>query len=709
MNPNPMPPEPSSEVKFEIGHVLFIDIVGYSKLLIHEQSEELQKLKELVRGTEQFRLAEAEGKLLRLPTGDGGALVFRNTQEAPVLCALEISKALKNYPELRVRMGIHSGPVNEVADLNEQMNAAGAGINTARRVMDCGDAGHILLSKHVAEDLEDYARWRPYLHELGECETKHGAVISVVNLYDDEVGNPQLPEKLKEAQRERAAKVTAGRPAATFRRKHLLFAAAALLTGVAAIGFWIYSRQAPVTPSSLAKSIAVLPFENLSRDPDNAYFAEGIKEEILARLSKVGTLKVVSIRSTEQTKSSLTDLSQMAQKLGVGTFLEGSVQRSADEVRVTVQLVKAQTDTHLWADTFDRKLTDIFAVESEIAKTIAETLQANLSGSEEHAIAARPTENTEAHQLYLKGRYFWNRRTGENLKKSIDYFNQAIVADPNYALAYVGLADCYVLLEEYAGTPSSETLPKARAAALHALQIDDSLAEAHTSLGLINLSSWQFGKAEKEYKRGIELNPNYPTAHHFYSGYLHLLGRLDEAMAEVKRAQQLDPLSRVISDNLVVIYFFKGDLNAGIEQCKKNIELDPNYPRAHSHLGWAYLKQGREQEAMTELQKAVEVSGRGSQELGYLGYAYGALGKRAEATAVLSELEERYARRESPALYLAAVYAGLGENDQAFACLERDFQARTGMLTYITVRPVYDTLRSDPRYTDLLGRMGLKR
>src|SRR4030095_15628873 len=248
-----------SDLQFEIGHVLFIDIVGYSKLLIDEQRERIRELKGIVRGTEQFRLAEAEGKLLRLPTGDGGALGFRNTQEAPVLCALEISKALKHYPELQVRMGVHSGPVNEVADLNEQMNVAGAGINIAQRVMDCGDAGHILLSKHVAEDLEDYARWRPYLHELGECETKHGGAISVVNLYDDEVGNPQLPEKLKEAQRERAAKAAASRPAPTFRRKHVLTAAAAFLTAASGLVVWFYSRQANVTTLPPEKSVAVLP------------------------------------------------------------------------------------------------------------------------------------------------------------------------------------------------------------------------------------------------------------------------------------------------------------------------------------------------------------------------------------------------------------------------------------------------------------------
>jgi len=398
----------------------------------------------------------------------------------------------------------------------------------------------------------------------------------------------------------------------------------------------------------------------------------------------------------------------MAQKLGVGTFLEGSVQHSGDEVRVTVQLVRAETDVHLWADTFDRKLTDIFAVESEIAKAVADKLQAKLTGSEERAISAKPTANLEAYQFYLRGRYYWNRRTAGGLKKALEQFQQAVDKDPTYALAYTGLADCYGLLEEYAGTPSSETLPKAKAAVQRALQLDDSLGEVHASLGLINLYLWQFGEAEKEYKRAIELNPNYPTTHHWYSADLCILGRLGEAMAEVKRAQQLDPLSLVIGDTITIYYFLKGDLNAGIEQCKRNIELDPNYPRAHSNLGWAYLKQGREQEAMDELQKGVELSGRGSQELGYLGYGYGTLGKRTEAMAVLRELEERYARRETPATYPAAVYAGLKEKDQAFAWLERDFQARTGVLIFIAVRPVYDTLRDDPRYTDLLRRIGLR-
>ena len=287
-----MPVEHASDLKFEIGHVLFIDIVGYSKLLMHEQSEQLQKLKELVRATEQFRLAEAEGKLLRLPTGDGGALVFRSTQEAPVLCALEISKALKNQPELQVRMGIHSGPVNEVTDLNEQMNLAGTGINIAQRVMDCGDAGHILLSRHVAEDLEQYPRWRPYLHELGECEVKHGARIGVVNLYGDEIGNPQVPRQLKVLQKHRART-----------RWAAIAAALLLLIGVVAAFVVVLKKSGEPISTIPKKSIAVLPFENLSGDPNNGYFTEGVQEEILTRLAKVADLKVIARSSTQKFKS----------------------------------------------------------------------------------------------------------------------------------------------------------------------------------------------------------------------------------------------------------------------------------------------------------------------------------------------------------------------------------------------------------------------
>ena len=321
----------ASEVKLEIGHVLFIDVVGYSQLLITQQSEQLEMLRRIVRSTVQFQVAEAEGKLLRLPTGDGGALVFRTTPEAPVLCALEIAKELKKHPELRVRMGIHSGPVNAVTDLNEQTNIAGAGINIAQRVMDCGDAGHILLSKHVAEDLEHYPRWQPYLHDLGECEVKHGVRVSVVNLYTDDTGNPALPDKFKRARQ----KLTEAEPKLA---KPVLFAIGIGALAVIAIflsrfvpGMLRSNEEAKRAPAEAlaipAKSIAVLPFGNLSRDPDNAYFAEGIQDEILTRLSKIADLKVISRTSTQKYKSAPENFRDVARELGVANILEGSVQK----------------------------------------------------------------------------------------------------------------------------------------------------------------------------------------------------------------------------------------------------------------------------------------------------------------------------------------------------------------------------------------------
>src|SRR6476661_6526587 len=349
-----MPDEQKTKLRLEIAHVLFIDIVGYSKLRTTEQSAHIENLRTIVRGTDQFRTAEAEGKLLRLPTGDGGALVFRNL-EAPVLCAVEIANALRDHPELRVRMGIHSGPVNEVTDLNEQANIAGAGINIAQRVMDCGDAGHILVSNHVAEDLEQYDQWQPYLHDLGECEIKHGERLHLVNFYNHEIGNSAMPNKLSKSDKAAAAAATeAGRS----RYSRIAFGIGALSIVVAAALFFASrtafrtaaGRVEPAPASVSEKSIAVLPFENLSRDPDNAYFTDGIQDEILTRLSKIAALKVISRTSTQKYKSAPDNLRQVARQLGVAHILEGSVQKSGDAVRVNVQLIRAANDSHIWAD-----------------------------------------------------------------------------------------------------------------------------------------------------------------------------------------------------------------------------------------------------------------------------------------------------------------------------------------------------------------------
>src|SRR6266446_5848936 len=387
-----MSAEIRKEIQLEIAQVLFIDIVGYSKLSVNEQHAAVEELNQIVRASEQFERAEAASRLLKIPTGDGMALVFYTSPEAPAQCAVEISRGLKEHPRLQLRMGIHSGPVGGVLDVNERANLAGAGLNMAQRVMDCGDAGHILLSRHVAEDLEEYERWRPLLYDLGSCEVKHGVRVSVVNLYDDRFGNATLPRKFETVQKRRTRLRWAAMTAA-------LLALAAIVAGIV-----MFSRnRVRSVLTAPEKSIAVLPFENRSEEKANAYFADGIQHEILTRLSKIADLKVISRTSTQHYKSAPENLPEIARQLGVAIILEGSVQKSGDAVRVNVQLIKAANDSHLWADTFDRKLTDIFSVESEVAKAIADQLRAHLSGWEEQEIASKPTDNAEAYDAYLRG------------------------------------------------------------------------------------------------------------------------------------------------------------------------------------------------------------------------------------------------------------------------------------------------------------------
>ncbi len=691
---------------------MFIDIVGYSKLLINEQSERIQRLKEIVRGTEQVRLAEAEGKLLRLPTGDGGALVFRNNPEAPVLCALEISKELKKHPELRVRMGIHSGPVNEISDLNEQANIAGAGINIAQRVMDCGDAGHILLSKRVADDLEQYSQWRSQLHDLGECEVKHGMRLHVVNLYRDELGNPNLPDKFRSAAQTSQA------------RRKLSFVgiiAVVLLIGLAIVAMIfapaiLRSREkgqknnpASANETSVVaipeKSIAVLPFENRSEDKANAYFADGIQDEILTRLSKIADLKVISRTSTQHYKSAPENLREIASQLGVAHIVEGSVQKSGDTVRVNVQLIKAANDSHLWADTFDRKLTDVFAVESEIAKSIADTLKAKLTGSEEHAISARPTENTEAHQFYLKGRYFWNKRTGPDLQTAIDYFKQAIEQDSNYALAYAGLADSYVLLPYFGAGTLQQSIPPAKAAAQKALELDPTLAEPHSTLGEILFYDFDFSQSKKEFERAIALDPNDATAHQWFgNGPLIVTGEFDRAIAEGKRAVELDPLSLVINTDLAVSYTMARRYSEVIEQFNKILAMDPRFYYARWTFGLALQCNGQLPEAIAQYKKAAELTDD-PLVLAWLAQGYAKAGQRDEALKLLAQMEELATKRYVGAWSFAIVHLALGEKGKAIDELERAIRERSDpFVTFIKVSPLFDPLRGDPRFQALLAK-----
>ena len=459
----------------------------------------------------------------------------------------------------------------------------------------------------------------------------------------------------------------------------------------------------PTASAISDKSIAVLPFANLSHDPDNAYFAAGIQDEIITRLSKIGDLKVISCTSTQRFKSAPDDIPAIASQLRVANVLEGSVQRTPDKVRVNVQLIKAATDDHLWADTFDRQLNDIFGVESEIAKTIAETLRAKLSGSEQNAIAARPTENTDAYQLYLRGRFFWNKRTGQNLNKAADYFNQAIAADPNYALAYVGLADSYVLMPFYGAGMPQDCYPKAKAAAEKALQLDNTLAEAHTSLAQVFCYyDLDFIRAAREYQRAIELNPNYPTAHQWYgSSALTALGRFDEAIPELKRAIALDPLSLVINADLGNSYYRARRYDEAIKQLRKTVDLDPGFYYAHWNLGSALAANGDLAGAIEEYEKARSLNDDPSM-LGLLGNAYAAVGKKAEAIKIRDELEAISKQRYVSDYSFAIVNLGLGDRDEALRRLQRSYQDRAGdSLRFIRVDPLLDPLRRDPRFEAL--------
>jgi TolB-like protein/Flp pilus assembly protein TadD len=454
-------------------------------------------------------------------------------------------------------------------------------------------------------------------------------------------------------------------------------------------------------------SIAVLPFDNLSRDPDNAYFAEGVQDEILTRLAKVADLKVISRTSTQHFKSAPNNLPQIAAQLGVANILEGSVQKAADQVRVTVQLINAATDAHLWAETYDRKLTDIFAVETDIAKTIADTLQAKLTGPEQHAIAARPTENTEAHQLYLKGRFFWNKRTGNDLKKSIEYFNQAIAADPSYALAYAGVADAYVFLPGYTAGSPGDCYPKAITAAKKALELDDTLAEAHTTLAIaIWLYDFDFAQAIKGFQRAIELNPNYAIAHQQYGNILlTALGRFDEAIAEGRKAVELDPLSLVINSDLGVDHFYARRYDEAIAQFRKTLEMDRGYYFARVILGQALEMKGARDSAIAEYQEARALNDDPS-VLGLLAHIYAVSGNKTEALKILEQLKELSKQRYVAAYSSGLVYLGLGDKEEALRWLEKSYQDRAGSdIGYIRVDPLLDPLRGDPRFEALAEKI----
>ena len=561
-----MPDAIKKEIKLEIGHVLFMDIVGYSKLLINEQRTRRETLTQIVRNTETFREADATGTLIKSPTGDGMALVFRESPEQPVECALEISRALQSHPEIPLRMGIHSGPVSAVVDVNDTTSVAGAGINMGQRVMDCGDAGHILISKHVAEDLEQYAHWQPLLHDLGECEVKHGIRVALVNLYSDEFGNSRLPGKFA-AQRKQQ-----------MRTRWIAAAVALAAVGVVAAVLLFFSTRS--TSPLPEKSIAVLPFENLSRDPDNAFFADGVQDEILTNLAKIADLKVISRTSVMQYKTGMArNLREIGKQLGVAHLLEGSVQRAAGKVRVNAQLIDARNDAHLWAEIYDRDLADVFAIQSDIAKKIADQLRAKISPEEKSAVEKPPTNDLGAYDLYLRASLLHadstdQSRGREKLPQAARLLEEAVKRDPHFLQAWYLLSRVHGLMYFWGHDHSPERLAKSGAAARSALEMDGKSGEAHLAQAL-----------------------------YFYHGFRDYT----KARAELAEARRTLPNNAEVFFNNGVFDYRQGDWVSATRNLERAIELDPRNLLYVQQTALCYQPQRRYSDELRMWERAMSI------------------------------------------------------------------------------------------------------
>jgi TolB-like protein/Flp pilus assembly protein TadD len=561
-----MVPESETNLRLKIGHVLFIDLVGYSKLLIEEQKERQRQLTDILLATAQVAAATNE-ELVRLPTGDGMALVFWNSAEEPAQCALEATRALKEHPAIEVRMGIHSGPVSEVIDVNGRINIAGAGINMAQRVMDCGDAGHILLSKHVADDLENYGRWQPLLRDLGEVEVKHGVRLHLVNLCGDGFGHPETPAKLKQTDRALVA--------GTRRKRKWQFIGAA-------VALWLYFRQ-PTRPPE--KSIAVLPLENLSDKKSDANFVDGVHDEILTDLAKVADLKVISGTSTKPYRAGTErNIREIGKALGAAHVVEGSVQRDGQRVRVNVQLIDARTDTHLWAESYDRDVADTFALESELAETIVARLKAKLSPAEKAAIEEESTSDPLAHDLYLEANALitaplFNVQGTQNLFEAADLLEKAVARDPNYFLAYCKLASVHdqIYLNGPDHTPARLALASSAVEAAQRLRPD--AGETHLALAEhLYCGYLDYDRARRELKLAHRSLPNEPLVFELAGFMDRRQGRWDASTRNLLRALELDPRNTYTLQQIAVSYQLLRRFDEAAAMIDRALAVLPNDP-----------------------------------------------------------------------------------------------------------------------------------
>jgi adenylate cyclase len=687
-----MSSEAPTDSHLEIAHVLLIDIVAYSKLLIDQQTELVKELNEKVRNTEEFRAADAAGKLIRMATGDGMALAFFSSPDAPVRCALQLSEAVHQSPRLQLRMGIHSGPVDKLADVNERSNVAGSGINTAQRVMDCGDAGHILLSRRVADDLAQYGRWQPDLHDLGEVEVKHGVRIVIVNLYNERVGNAAIPKRIAEAKRNAARRA----------KIRVLFAVLALGILIAGVALFLLQRAKSTKPGpgGPEKSIAVLPFMDLSQAKDQEYFCDGMSEEILDALAKVEGLRVVARTSSFSFKGKSADASEVGKKLNVENVLEGSVRREGNRVRITTQLINARNGFQLWSETYERELQGVFALQDEITRAVVDALKLKLAIS----LPIREQRNIEAYDLYLQGLYFSNKGSEKDLREGLTFFQRALEKDPKLSRAWTGIAKIWFYLADVYVKPL-EAYPASRAAALKAIELDEKDPEAHCYLGEAKrILDWNLPGEEAELERALQLDPNSAPVH-FFLGLLPLFrGEIKEGLELVLKAEQLDPVSPIISYVATAAYLADNRLDEAIVEGQRTQQLDPHYFYLDSALAAAYREKGSFTEAIALYEKGQEETHLPSSGLAI---TYARTGRGEEARKILDQLLQLRRTRYISAQIIAAIYVALGDKEEAFRWLELAATEHSGILQWIAFLPEFRPLRPDARFPNLLRRIGV--
>jgi TolB-like protein/Tfp pilus assembly protein PilF/class 3 adenylate cyclase/tRNA A-37 threonylcarbamoyl transferase component Bud32 len=671
----------------EMAHVLFTDLVGYSLLPMDRQKEYLGELQQIVRESPRFRAAETAGDIISLPTGDGMALAFFGDPTAPAQCALDVAAGLKSNPHLKLRMGIHSGPVYRVADVNANANVAGGGINMAQRVMDCGDAGHILVSKTVADVLLQLSQWSPHLTNLGECTVKHGVKIHLYNLATAELGNRQEPHKLA--------------PGATPKaRSRTLLAVLLVLVALASAGvLWMGRSGNGSAPAQEPPSIAVLPFVDRSPEKNQEYFSEGIAEQLLNSMARIDGLRVVGMRSSFKFKGTNDDFRSIGKKLSVASILEGSVSKQGDRARINVQLIKASDGFNLWSDTYDREMSDIFAVQDSIATAVTEALKIKLLGKKGSGRSTRST-NADAYNAYLQGRYFLRRNDKEGFERAVDYFEQAIKMDPGYAPAWVGIAEAHTDQFLLGHRPTEEGYQDARQEIESALVLDPNLGDAYEALGRIKQwHDWDWAGADAAYQRALVLAPGKSSVISNGGKLARILGRFNEAAALLRRAIQIDPLDAATYHSAGIAFYYAGLSEEATAAFRKALDLVPEREQTHSMLAEVYLGKGQAQEALVEARQEKNAA----LQLWGTALAYHALGQKTESEASLAELIARFGAPFS----VAEVYAFRGETERAFERLEHAYTVRDSGITLIKDDPLLNSLKGDPRYTAMLKKMRL--